>query len=65
MKTKQDKTKTKKKGKRKKRKKKKNPNPQDFSVAGSVDMCCQINGDGALQWLEGFTAYCLLGLWSS
>lgn len=62
MKTKQNKTKKKEK---RKKKKKKNPNPQDLSVAGSVDMCCQINGDGALQWLEGFTAYCLLGLWSS
>lgn len=48
-----------------KKKEKEKPKPQDLSVAGSVDMCCQINGDGALQWLEGFTAYCLLGLWSS
>jgi hypothetical protein len=60
MKTKQNKTKTK-----KQKRKRKIQNPQDLSVAGSMDMCCRINGDGALKWLEGFTAYCLLRLLSS
>lgn len=35
--------------------------PEGLSVAGSMDMCCQLNGDGALQWLDDLTAHCVLG----
>lgn len=48
-----------------KKRKEKETKTRGLSVAGCMDMCCQGNGDGALQWLEDLTAHCVPGLWSS